>query len=69
MHGFNGYKEVIETVAWGLEQLGHRAAYFAVLPQREKSVGPTEPCFGTIGPQGEGLVVGGESPVAVPICG
>jgi len=27
MHGLNGYKEVIETVAWGLEQLGHRATY------------------------------------------
>jgi len=24
MHGLNGYKEVIETVAWGLEQLGHQ---------------------------------------------
>ena len=27
MHGLNGYKEVIETVGWGLEQLGHRATY------------------------------------------
>jgi hypothetical protein len=69
MHGLNGNKEVIETVAWGLEQLGHRATYFAVLPQREKGVGPTEPRFGTIGPQGQGLVVGDEGPVALPNCG
>lgn len=27
MHGLNGYKEVIETVAWGLEQLGHQVSY------------------------------------------
>jgi hypothetical protein len=27
MHGLNGYKEVIETVAWGLEQLGHQVTY------------------------------------------
>ncbi len=27
MHGLTGYKEVVETVAWGLEQLGHRATY------------------------------------------
>jgi hypothetical protein len=27
VHGLNGYKEVIETVAWGLEQFGHRASY------------------------------------------
>jgi hypothetical protein len=27
MHGLNGYKEVIETVGWGLGQLGHRATY------------------------------------------
>jgi len=27
MHGLNGYKEVIETVGWGLEQLGQRATY------------------------------------------
>ncbi len=27
MHGLNGYKEVIETVRWGLEQLGHGATY------------------------------------------
>jgi hypothetical protein len=27
VHGLNGYKEVIETVAWGLEQLGHRTSY------------------------------------------
>ncbi len=26
-HGLNGYKELIETVAWGLEQLGHRVSY------------------------------------------
>lgn len=24
LHGLNGYKEVIETVGWGLEQLGHQ---------------------------------------------
>ena len=27
MHGLHGYKEVIETVIWGLEQLGHSATY------------------------------------------
>lgn len=27
MHGLNGYKEVIDTVQWGLQQLGHSAAY------------------------------------------
>ena len=27
MHGLNGYKEVIDTVSWGLEQLGHRVTY------------------------------------------
>jgi len=27
MHGLNGYKEVIETVGWGLEQFGHRVSY------------------------------------------
>jgi hypothetical protein len=27
MHGLNGYKEVIETVAWGLKQLGHQVTY------------------------------------------
>jgi hypothetical protein len=27
MHGLNGYKEVIETVRWGLQQLGHQASY------------------------------------------
>lgn len=27
MHGLNGYKEVIETVAWGLGQLGHQVTY------------------------------------------
>ena len=27
MHGLNGYKEVIETVAWGLEQFGHQVTY------------------------------------------
>jgi hypothetical protein len=27
VHGLNGYKEVIGTIAWGLEQLGHRATY------------------------------------------
>ena len=27
VHGLNGYKEVIDSVAWGLEQLGHRTSY------------------------------------------
>jgi hypothetical protein len=27
MHGLNGYKEVIETIAWGLEKLGHQVTY------------------------------------------
>src|SRR5580658_10907688 len=27
MHGLNGYKEVIDTLAWGLERLGHRVSY------------------------------------------
>lgn len=27
MHGLNGYKEVIETVEWGLLQLGHEVTY------------------------------------------
>jgi hypothetical protein len=27
VHGLKGYKEVIETVAWGLEQLGHKTTY------------------------------------------
>jgi len=27
MHGLHGYKEVIDTVAWGLEQLGHSVGY------------------------------------------
>jgi hypothetical protein len=27
VHGLNGYKEVIDTVAWGLEQLGHQVSY------------------------------------------
>jgi hypothetical protein len=26
-HGMNGYKEVIDTVQWGLEQLGHSVVY------------------------------------------
>jgi predicted nucleotidyltransferase len=26
-HGLNGYKEVIDTVQWGLQQLGHKADY------------------------------------------
>jgi hypothetical protein len=26
-HGLNGYKEVIDTVQWGLQQLGHDAVY------------------------------------------
>jgi len=27
MHGLNGYIEVIQTVKWGLEQLGHQVSY------------------------------------------
>lgn len=27
MHGLNGYKEVIESVEWGLSQLGHEVSY------------------------------------------
>ena len=27
LHGLNGYKEVIDTVQWGLQQLGHSAVY------------------------------------------
>lgn len=27
MHGLNGYKEVIETIYWGLGQLGHQVSY------------------------------------------
>lgn len=27
LHGLNGYKEVIDTVQWGLRQLGHSAEY------------------------------------------
>jgi hypothetical protein len=27
LHGLNGYKEVIETIGWGLEQLGHQVTY------------------------------------------
>lgn len=27
VHGLNGYKEVIDTVAWGLEQFGHQVSY------------------------------------------
>jgi hypothetical protein len=27
LHGLNGYKEVIDAVAWGLGQLGHRVTY------------------------------------------
>jgi len=26
-HGMNGYKDVIDTVHWGLESLGHKASY------------------------------------------
>lgn len=29
MHGLNSYKEVIDTVAWGLQQLGHQVSYAA----------------------------------------
>jgi hypothetical protein len=27
LHGLNGYREVIESVQWGLEQLGHQVTY------------------------------------------
>lgn len=27
LHGLNGYKEVIETIQWGLQELGHTAEY------------------------------------------
>lgn len=27
MHGLNGYKEVIDSVKWGLEELGHSVSY------------------------------------------
>jgi hypothetical protein len=27
MHGLNGYKEVIDSVSWGLDQLGHEVSY------------------------------------------
>jgi hypothetical protein len=27
LHGLHGYKEIIETVSWGLEQLGHEVTY------------------------------------------
>jgi hypothetical protein len=27
MHGLNGYKEVIDSVIWGLEDLGHKVGY------------------------------------------
>ena len=27
MHGLNGYKEIIDTVQWGLQELGHTALY------------------------------------------
>ena len=27
LHGLHGYKEVIDTIAWGLEHLGHRVTY------------------------------------------
>jgi hypothetical protein len=35
VHGLNGYKEVIETVTWGLEQLGHQVSYALNQPARE----------------------------------
>jgi hypothetical protein len=27
LHGLHGYREIIETVSWGLEQLGHEVTY------------------------------------------
>jgi hypothetical protein len=42
MHGLNGYKEVIEAVGWGLEQLGHRVSYAV----NERAAGATNIVFG-----------------------
>ena len=42
MHGLNGYKEVIETVSWGLHQLGHSATYAI----NERASGATNIVFG-----------------------
>jgi len=42
MHGLYGYKEVIETIAWGLQQLGHRATYAI----NERAAGATNIVFG-----------------------
>lgn len=42
MHGLNGYKEVIETVSWGLEQLGHQVSYAV----NEPASGATNIIFG-----------------------
>ena len=42
MHGLYGYKEVIETIAWGLEQLGHRVTYAI----NERAAGATNIVFG-----------------------
>jgi hypothetical protein len=35
MHGLHGYKEVIETIAWGLETLGHQVTYAVNKPATE----------------------------------
>jgi hypothetical protein len=42
MHGLNGYKEVIETVTWGLEQLGHQVTYAV----NKSAIGATNIIFG-----------------------
>jgi hypothetical protein len=42
MHGLNGYKEVIETVSWGLEQLGHHVSYAV----NEPAISATNIIFG-----------------------
>jgi len=42
MHGLNGYREVIETVGWGLEQLGHHVTYAV----NEGAAGATHIVFG-----------------------
>jgi hypothetical protein len=35
VHGLHGYKEVIDSVAWGLEQFNHRVTYALNQPRRE----------------------------------
>ena len=35
MHGLHGYKDVIDTVQWGLEQLGHEVSYSINAPAQD----------------------------------